>query len=92
MINRLLTHSPSSFSRYVVATCYLRMLRRLNYHISHSFRRALKKAQKFTFSEQHYEPSPSEKANNAVFLSELSEIASLLVNEIPKLLEKKRCQ
>lgn len=86
MINRLLMHSPRSFSRYVVATCYLRMLRRMNYHLSLSFRRALKKAQEFTFSEQYYDPSPSEKANDANFLSALPEIASL-VNETPKLLE-----
>jgi hypothetical protein len=86
MISKLLKHSPRSFTRYVIATCYLRMLRRLNYHVSHSFRRALKKSQTFTFSEQSYEPSASEAINDIGFLSELREIASLLDNKTPKLL------
>lgn len=66
------------------------MLRRLNYHLSYSFRQALEKVQTVEFSEQYYNPSPSEIANDEAFLSELHKFASLLLKETPNLLDEVR--
>jgi len=88
MISKLLGHSPRTFTYYIIATCYLRMIRRLNYNLSCSFRHALEKLQTVEFSEQHYDSSASEKANDEAFLSELQKsAASLLRKKTPNLLD-----
>ncbi len=88
MITKVIGRSPRTFALYIIATCYLRILRRLNYCISKSFNIALTKLQIVEFSEQPHNSTPSETENDILFLSKLPDLEPLLHNKIPYLMQK----
>jgi len=67
-----------TFVLYVVASCYEKMLTRMDYRISLSIRMALKNLLTFNYSEQLYNDRPSEIDADASFLSALLSYAPSL--------------
>ena len=89
MIHKLLPRkNPRLFSLYIIAACYPKVLRRLEFCTSQSYLTSLKKIQTFIFSEQSYEAMDSKKECDLDFLSHLEEIEPLLEINIPKLMDK----
>jgi hypothetical protein len=81
MINKLLgpeRTGPRPFLLYVIASCYLKMLTRMEYRTSEIIGDALKKISTFDFSEQTHEARSSEKDNDRNFLSTLLRYKPLL--------------
>jgi hypothetical protein len=72
MINKLLGKDRSGsrpFLLYVIASCYLKMLIRMEYRTSETIANCLKKVPTFDFSEKIHEARPSEKVIDRTFLS-----------------------
>lgn len=91
MLTRLIERCGSdtrSLSGYVIATCYERMLMRLNYRTSESYLNALKKLPRFDFPEKF--PKFITTGNNFSdehFVNRLAEIESDLETPITKLMQ-----
>jgi len=89
MISRFIEKSGSdtrSLSCYVIATCYERMLTRMNYRTSQSFRRTLQNLPPFEFSNE-YPESMRKDTNDHRFITQLAEIGSHLKTPIAKLMQ-----
>jgi hypothetical protein len=73
MINKLLGQGTNSrsFLLYVIASCYLKMLIRMDYRTSEAICNTLKEVSTFDFSEQIHEARSSERDNDRTFLSTL---------------------
>ena len=91
MLTRLIERSGSdtrSLSGYVIATCYERMLMRLNYRTSESYLSALKKLPRFDFPEEFPESiTTSNNFSDEHFIDRLAEIESHLETPITKLMQ-----
>lgn len=89
MLSKLIERSGSdtrSLSGYVIATCYERMLMRLNYRTSESFLSALKKLPHFDFPEEFPEFNTIRNDfSDERFVNRLAEIESHLKTPITKL-------
>jgi hypothetical protein len=93
MMNRFLEQSQTditSLQLYVVATCYRKILLRMNHHVSESFQTALKTLpQTLEFSMPSHNSRPSEMMRDREFLSTfLPNVIPYLTTKIPTLMQE----